>query len=94
MTHDQALYTVTVKYPDIQPRSFIGDLDSPTWDGRHEYCLFVGNGQGGPLNPADAMGGPNDPVIEGNYTQYKVDGNFATGFAHSHFDEGRCLLPI
>ena len=67
------LYTVTVQYPGSKPRSFIGDMRSLTWERRNEPCLYVGNRQGGPLNPYDAMGGPNDPVIEGEYDQYKAD---------------------
>ena len=86
----QKLYAITVQHPDSQPRSFIGDLGSSTWDGRKEYCLYVGNQQGGSLHKADAMGGPNDPLIEGKYYQYKVDGDFATKFVYAHFNETRC----
>ena len=86
----KSLFAVTVRYPDSKPRSFIGDLSSLSWERRDEYCLYVGSRQGGPLNPDDAMGGPNDPVIEGEYLQYKVDSSFASEFTYSHFDETRC----
>ena len=71
-------------------RSFVGMLWPLTWEYREEYCLYTGNGQAGPLDVADAKGGPNDPVIEGEYFRYKVDNNFDTDFEFTHFEETRC----
>lgn len=33
---------------------------------------------------------PNDPLIEGRYKDYIVDGPFATEFDYSHFNEEMC----
>ena len=87
---NQELYTVSVRYPGREVRSFIGMLWPLTWEYREEYCLYTGNGQAGPLDELDARGGPNDPVIEGEYFRYKVDSDFATDFEFAHFEETRC----
>ena len=91
---DNHLYSVSVRYPDSKPRSFVGMLWPLTWDYREEYCLYVGNSQAGPLEAGDVRGGPNDPVIEGDYTLYKVDSSFATNFAFSHFEGFRCVGEV
>ena len=46
-------------------------------------CLFVGDRQG--AKGDGSHGGPNDPVIEGVYTDYEVDGPFDTDFKFSRF---------
>ena len=88
----QELYTITVQYPGGNQRSFVGMLWPLTWEYREEYCLYSGNGQAGPLDDADAVGGPNDPVIEGEYFRYKVDNDFATEFEFAHFNETMCTV--
>ena len=82
---------MTVEYPGGSKRSFVGMLWPLTWEYREEYCLYTGNGQAGPLDDADAGGGPNDPVIEGEYFQYKVDRVFGTDFEFTHFNETMCV---
>ena len=81
---------MSVQYPGRPMRSFVGMLWPLTWEYREEYCLYTGNGQAGPLDVADAKGGPNDPVIEGEYFRYKVDSNFDTDFEFAHFEETKC----
>lgn len=81
-------YSVTVNYIDQPPRMFVGWLFPITWEVRQEYCIYAGNGQGGwAYEVPDPF---NDPVIEGNYADYRVDSAFATEFQYSHFEENRC----
>ena len=87
----QRHFTVEVEYPGGNKRSFVGMLWPLTWEYRDEYCLYVGNGQAGPLDEADTGGGPNDPVIEGDYSEYRVESGFGTDFKYAHFDETLCL---
>lgn len=83
-------YTVTVQYPGQPPRSFVGWLFPRTWEQREEYCIYAGDGNGGKLNENELVSGPNDPVMEGTYSQYKVDSEFSTDFEFAHFDETMC----
>lgn len=90
------IYTVTVTPPVLESRpvrSFYGELDSLTqeWKNETQYCVYAGNGQGGPLNPAGLTRGSYGSVIDGEYYQYKVNSSFATEFVYSRFDEGRCI---
>ena len=82
-------YFITVNYPG-QARQFVGFLYPLTWEFEENQCLFVGNGQGGPIDEVD---NPNDPVIYGEYTDYKVDSIFGTEFDYDHFQSSRCSLP-
>ena len=88
----EELYSVTVEYPGGSKRSFTGMLWPLTWEYRQEYCLYCGNGQAGPLDEVEAVGGANDPVIEGEYFEYKLDSNFDTSFKYDHFEESNCIL--
>ena len=84
-------YTITVNHPG-QQRQFVGFLYPLTWEFEENQCLFVGNGQGAPI---DEVENPNDPVIYGEYTDYKVDSIFGTEFDYGHFQSSRCSqLPI
>ncbi len=79
---------MTVNYPGQSPRQFLSTLDTPTWDiKRSGYCLYSGNSQGGSI--AELVT-PNDPVIEGMYTDYVVDEAFGYDFLFSHFDSNEC----
>ena len=80
-------YVVTVNYPGSSPRSFVGLLHSVTWELERRPCIYVGNAQAGPISEVVT---PNDPVIEGDYTDYEVDSLFATDFIYSHFEASRC----
>ena len=82
-------YVITVRYPGSAPRSFVGIWSSVTWELLRRPCYFVGSGQGGrmlEIAPPD----PNDPVIEGQYTDYIVDSLFATQYRFSHFNNTLC----
>ena len=58
-----------------------------TWDGTDIPCLYAGSRQGGPVYEVED---PNDPLIEGRYYNYIVDGPFATQYQYSHFEENMC----
>ena len=75
-------YVITVDHPDSPPRSFVGLRYSLTWGHEGRVCYYVGNPQGGPLRE---VSDPNDSVIEGVYSDYKVDSLFATDFIYSYF---------
>ena len=79
-------YNITVNYPG-QQRQFVGFLYPLTWEFEENQCLYVGNGQGAPIDEVES---PNDPVIYGNYSHYKVDSIFGTEFDYDHFDSSRC----
>lgn len=80
-------YNITVHYPGTEARSFVGLKLELTWEFEERVCYYVGNRQGGVL--AEVTGGP---VIEGEYTDYKVTSIFATSFTYSHFDEDQCSV--
>ena len=44
-----------------------------TWEFEQRVCYYVGNVQGGPLSIAEAI---SDSVIEGEYTDYRVNSLF------------------
>ena len=79
-------YNITVNYPG-QQRQFVGFLYSLDWELEENQCLYVGNRQGGPINE---VVNPSDPVIYGEYSDYKVDNIFGTEFDYDHFDSSRC----
>ena len=79
-------YTITVNHPN-EVRSFTGWLYSLTWEYREEYCLYAGNQQAGPIYEIET---PNDPVIEGGYSEYQVTSSNETDFEFSQFDESLC----
>ena len=80
-------YTITVNYPG-QQRQFVGFLYSLNWELEENWCLYVGNRKGGPINEVD---NPNDPVLQGEYTDYKVDNIFGTEYVFGHFESARCM---
>ena len=85
---NQNAYIITFTHPDAPgPRRFVGVLSRWTWEKRYELCLYVGNRQAGPLYEVET---PNDPVIEGVYTDYHVTSLFGTEYKFSHFDTSRC----
>jgi len=81
-------YTITVNYPD-QRRQFVGFLYPLTWEYIERQCLYVGNGQGGPTEEVD---NPNDPVLQGEYTDFIVNDIFGMEFKYTHFDSSRCSI--
>ena len=73
-----------------QSRTFTGLLHHYSWEHVEEYCLYVGNRQGGPINEIVK---PNDWVIERNntFTNYKVSDAFSEeNFEYRLFDESKC----
>ena len=83
------LYVVTVTPQDGAPqRSFLAERYVRTWENRPGPCLYAGNAQAGWSREVDAL---RDPVIQGRYSDYRVDGLFGTAFMYSKFDElGNC----
>lgn len=79
------LYTATVNRPSssLKSRQFVGCLYDFTWHLEEKYCLYVGDRQG--AKGSGIHKGPNDPVIEGTYLDYVVDGPFSTDFGFSQF---------
>ena len=82
-------YVITVRYPGSAPRSFVGLESSVTWELERRPCYFVGSGEGGALYEVSAPD-PNDPVIEGQYTDYIVKSLFATSYRYNHFNNSLC----
>ena len=54
---------ITVNYPG-QTRQSVGFLYPLTWEFNERQCLYVGNGQVGPIDDL------NNPVLQGEYTDY------------------------
>ena len=52
-------------------------------------CFYAGNIQGGSLREITDRNF-NDPVIEGSYVDYIVDGPFEHDFAYSRFSADMC----
>ena len=81
-------FVVTVTPPDSAPRRFVAEYGPHTWENVETPCLFAGNFQGGSLR--ELRGSPNDPVIQGFYTDYIVDGLFQPIYAYSRFNSSTC----
>ena len=77
-------------HPESDPRSFVGFKYNVTWESERRVCYYVGNRQAGSIFEVAGDPAVNDPVIEGNYKEYKVNSLFATDFKYSHFDETQC----
>ena len=80
-------YVIMVDHPQAPPRSFVGLKYDITWEFERRVCYYVGNRQAGKLAEVDT---PNDPVIEGEYTDYKVPTLFSTDFKFTHFNASMC----
>ena len=78
-------YIITVTHPDYldEPRSFVGLKSNVTWEFENRVCYYVGNTQAGKLAEVDD---PNDSVIQGEYSEYKVESLFATEFKYNCFN--------
>ena len=81
-------YVITVSHPDSTPRSFVGLRSGVTWEFEKRVCYYVGNTQAGKVSEVSE---PNDPVIEGDYSEYTVESLFATEFTYMRFNDDRCL---
>lgn len=81
-------YNVTVEYPGVPARTFIGDLYHRIWDRTLKPCLYAGNSQGGPIYEGNFA---SDSVIEGEYFEYKVtDGIFGANFRYNRLEVRPC----
>ena len=85
--NETGVFTVTVNHPDSEARSFLGSLFGLTWERERRPCLYAGNREAG---RADVVEEPNDSIIQGSYTDYRVSGAFATSFIFSQFEDSRC----
>ena len=82
-------YNITLHYGNAD-RSFVGLKMDMTWEFERRTCYYVGNTQGGTLAELE----DSSSVIEGIYTDYKVDSLFETNFSpFSQFMEGYCNAP-
>ena len=72
-----------IEIPGTPMRHLVGDGHSRTWRLNKQECIYVGDRQG--AEGAKLHGGPNEPVIEGVYTDYITDGPFDTNFMFSQF---------
>ena len=80
------LHIITVIPAEGSPRRFLASLNSIDWDKRARPCYYAGNAQGGPWGI-----GPNFPVIQGRYTDYRVGGLFDHEFVFAQFENERCI---
>ena len=72
---------------DSPPRTFVAELYDQVWDTTPGVCFYAGSFQAGPIAEIDE---PNDPVIEGVYSDYRVSGLFDTEYMYSQFNDLRC----
>ena len=79
-------YVVNITTSGIQ-RSYVGMLHRLTWEIEEGPCLYVGDSQSFSIYEVKE---PNDPVIEGIYTDYIVTEGFVDNFRFGLFEENRC----
>lgn len=91
-TINDQTYQVQLKPKNKPTRTFVGFLESTTWDFTNQQCLYAGNAQGGSIYET-AEGEPNDPLLEGDFTQYKMDSAFDVEFDYNHYDSSQCRSP-
>ena len=53
-------------------------------------CYYAGSAQGGRTSEREE----NESVIEGRYTDYKVNGLFDENFVYSRFENERCIEAV
>lgn len=81
-----SLYSVCISHPSgpSSDRKFIAEYFTRKWDLSTATCFYSGNIQGGKLLEIEDTNF-NDPVIEGQYTEYIVQGLFKNSFKYSQF---------
>lgn len=72
-----------IEIPGTPTRKLVGSGHSRTWQMKRQECIYIGDRQG--AKGAQLHGGPNDPIIEGVYTDYITNGPFDTNFKFSQF---------
>ena len=85
-------YTVTITHPESNTtRSFVAHRGPRLWDYRRKPCLYAGNIHGGPAGEVEKDGS----VIEGKYTDYRVDDLFSIYLENPDFSKytGNCTEP-
>ena len=87
----QNAYTVTISPPGSNTRSFVAHRGPRLWDTRRKPCLYAGNIHGGPAGEVEEDGS----VIEGKYTDYKVNNLFSINLENPDFSKytGMCAEP-
>ena len=60
-----------------------GNLYPITWDSTSQPCIYLGNSQGGSSGVNPKL---NDPVIQGRYTDYKMDSLFDTEYDYGEWE--------
>lgn len=72
-----------------EARSYTGWLYDLTWSFEEGPCLYVGNRQAGPIYEVKD---PNDPIIEGRYSDYLVQDLFSEEeYKYTLFKEDNCI---
>lgn len=79
-------YILNITTP-TDKRSYTGILSLLTWDLEEGPCLYVGDSQSSSIYE---ISHPNDAVIEGIYSDYKVTDAFMEDFAFGQFDGEMC----
>ena len=71
-------------------RRLVGFVSNVNWAGEEQWCLYVGDRQGGAT--ISIAGYQNDGVVEGTYRNYEVSGPYTErDYMYSLFDENKCL---
>ena len=84
---EEELFTITVNPVDSQQRRFVAEFYDQVWDTTPGVCFYVGSNQAGPIGEIDE---PNDSVIQGVYSDYRVSGLFDSEYMYSRFNDLRC----
>ena len=71
----------------LSQRQFVAELFHRSWDLSAQRCLYAGSSQGGALSD---IPGPQDSVIEGRYTEYRVTRILDTDYTYTRFDRSLC----
>jgi len=84
-------YTISLA-TNNDSRKYTGKLRIHNWLMKNEPCLYVGDKQSGPVY--EVVGGdPNDPVIQGKYTDYQVPDAFSEDkYSFGLFREDKCVV--
>ena len=77
-------YNVTIQPTNGAPTRYVhGEIYERTWDNTKERCIYLGNSQGGSSRENLRL---NDPVIQGHYTDYKMDSLFDTEYDYEEWE--------
>lgn len=84
-----SLFSVWISHPSgsSRDRKFVAEYFRRKWDLSLDTCLYCGNIQGGRLFEIEDPNF-NDPVIEGEYTDYITEGLFKNSFKYTQYVGG------